>query len=132
MKSTSETAVMSGQEAEQIERANASGLQPVVFVHGLWLLQNSWERWASFFEESGYVAVASGWPDDPATVAEGNAHPEAFANKTIGQIADHQEAIILALKRKPALVTFRLTSANRGSCHKSALTLPTRLNIEQG
>jgi hypothetical protein len=25
-------------EAEQLERANASGLTPVVFVHGLWLL----------------------------------------------------------------------------------------------
>ena len=33
-------------ESEQIERANATGLQPVVFVHGLWLLPSSWDRWA--------------------------------------------------------------------------------------
>ena len=27
---------------EQVERANASGRAPVVFVHGLWLLRSSW------------------------------------------------------------------------------------------
>ena len=25
-------------EAEEVSRANATGLQPVVFIHGLWLL----------------------------------------------------------------------------------------------
>ena len=25
---------------------------PVVFVHGLWLLDSSWDRWATFFEET--------------------------------------------------------------------------------
>ena len=33
-------------DGEQIERANASGLAPVVFIHGLWLLPSSWDRWA--------------------------------------------------------------------------------------
>ena len=28
-------------EAQQIEEANASGLTPVVFIHGLWLLPTS-------------------------------------------------------------------------------------------
>jgi non-heme chloroperoxidase len=102
--STTKVAAMTGHEAEQIDRANATGLQPVVFVHGLWLLPNSWQRWAAFFEEAGYVALAPGWPDDPETVAEANKHPEVFAKKTVGQIADYQERIILELKRKPALV----------------------------
>jgi non-heme chloroperoxidase len=31
-------------EAAQVDRANASGLTPVVFVHGLWLLPSSWDR----------------------------------------------------------------------------------------
>ena len=30
----------------QVERANGAGLTPVVFVHGLWLLPSSWDRWA--------------------------------------------------------------------------------------
>ena len=29
----------------EIQAANDSGRQPVVFVHGLWLLPSSWERW---------------------------------------------------------------------------------------
>jgi pimeloyl-ACP methyl ester carboxylesterase len=32
-------------EAADIDRANASGKTPVVFVHGLWLLPSSWDRW---------------------------------------------------------------------------------------
>ena len=39
-------------EEAQIERANASGATPVVFVHGLWLLPSSWDRWVKFFEGS--------------------------------------------------------------------------------
>lgn len=39
-------------EAREVERANATGLQPVVFVHGLWLLPSSWDRWAALFEEA--------------------------------------------------------------------------------
>jgi pimeloyl-ACP methyl ester carboxylesterase len=104
MQTTAGVPAITGQEGQQIERANTSGLQPVVFVHGLWLLPNSWERWAAFFEDAGYVALAPGWPDDPETVREAKAHPEVFANKTIGQIADHTERIVRHLKKKPALV----------------------------
>jgi non-heme chloroperoxidase len=87
-----------------IQRANASGRQPVVFVHGLWLLPNSWDRWAALFEEAGYTAVSPGWPDDPETVEEAKANPEVFARKTVGQIADHYEQVIGGLERKPAIV----------------------------
>jgi non-heme chloroperoxidase len=91
-------------EASQIERANASTGTPVVFVHGLWLLPSSWERWAAFFEEAGYIALTPGWPDDPETVAEAKANPEVFAGKGIGEIADHHEAIIRGLDRKPVVI----------------------------
>jgi non-heme chloroperoxidase len=91
-------------ETEQIERANASGKRPVVFIHGLWLLPSSWDRWATVFEEAGYVPLTPGWPDDPDTVAEAKAHPEAFAHKTVGQVADHFGELIGTLGKKPALV----------------------------
>jgi hypothetical protein len=52
-------------ELAQCERANQTGRPPVVFVHGLWLLPISWNRWAALFEEYGYVALMPGWPDDP-------------------------------------------------------------------
>jgi non-heme chloroperoxidase len=91
-------------EAQQVQRANATGLQPVVFVHGLWLLPSSWDRWAKLFEDAGYTALTPGWPDDPETVQEANAHPEVFAGKTVGQVADHFDEIISGLSRKPAII----------------------------
>lgn len=91
-------------ELDEVNRANASGKQPVVFVHGLWLLDSSWDRWAAFFEEAGYAAVTPGWPDDPPTVRESREHPEVFANKSIGDIAAYQQQIVEKLDRKPALI----------------------------
>ena len=89
---------------DQVEEANSSGQDPVVFIHGLWLLPSSWDRWAEVFEDAGFAPVTPGWPDDPATVAEANAHPEVFAHKTVGQVADHIAEVIGQLKRKPAVI----------------------------
>jgi pimeloyl-ACP methyl ester carboxylesterase len=91
-------------ESGQIEKANAAGLTPVVFIHGLWLLASSWDRWAAVFEEAGYTAIAPGWPDDPETVEEANANPRTFAGKTVGQAADHIAEVIGRLERRPAVV----------------------------
>jgi non-heme chloroperoxidase len=90
--------------ADQIDQANASGRTPIVFIHGLWLLPSSWDRWAKVFDEAGYVSVTPGWPDDPETVEEAKAHPEVFAHKTIAQVADHYEEVIGQLKTKPAVI----------------------------
>jgi non-heme chloroperoxidase len=91
-------------EAKQIEEANATGLTPVVFIHGLWLLPSSWDRWAEAFEGAGYTALTPGWPDDPETVEQANAKPEVFAHKTVGQVADHFDDVIGKLKKKPAVI----------------------------
>jgi pimeloyl-ACP methyl ester carboxylesterase len=89
---------------EQVAQANASGRVPVVFIHGLWLLSSSWDRWAQLFEAAGYAPVSPGWPDDPDTVAEAAADPGVFADKTIGQVADHYGSVIGDLTRKPAVI----------------------------
>jgi pimeloyl-ACP methyl ester carboxylesterase len=91
-------------ESEQIEQANASGKTPVVFIHGLWLLPSSWDRWATVFEEAGFAPLTPGWPDDPDTVEEAKAHPEVFAHKTVGQVADHFGELIGKLTKKPAVM----------------------------
>jgi pimeloyl-ACP methyl ester carboxylesterase len=98
------TTTITEHEAAQVERANASGRTPVVFVHGLWLLPSSWDRWAELFETAGYVALTPGWPDDPETTAQATAHPEVFAHKSIGQVADHFAAIVGSLAKKPAII----------------------------
>ena len=90
--------------AQQIEKVNTTDRVPVVFIHGLWLLPSSWDRWKTVFEQAGYAPLAPGWPDDPDTVAEANAHPEVFAHKTVGQVADHFAEVIGKLKKKPAVI----------------------------
>ena len=91
-------------ESTQIDRANASGKPPVMFIHGLWLLPSSWDNWAKLFEEAGYTALTPGWPDDPETVGEAQQHPEVFARKTVGQVADHYAAVIGKLAKRPAVI----------------------------
>jgi non-heme chloroperoxidase len=91
-------------EAEQIQEANDTGLIPVVFVHGLWLLPSSWDRWRTVFSEAGFATLAPGWPDDPNSVEEANRNPDVMAHKTIGQIADHFADVIGSLKKKPVVI----------------------------
>jgi pimeloyl-ACP methyl ester carboxylesterase len=75
-----------------------------VFIHGLWLLPSSWDKWAEVFEEAGYTALAPDWPDDPETVEVARAEPEALAGKTLKQVADHTTEVIGALDKKPILI----------------------------
>jgi non-heme chloroperoxidase len=49
----SDQAAMTEHEEAEVRRANVSGLVPVIFVHGLWLLPSSWNRWADVFEAAG-------------------------------------------------------------------------------
>jgi pimeloyl-ACP methyl ester carboxylesterase len=91
-------------EQQDVDKVNATGRTPAVFVHGLWLLPSSWDRWAEVFDEAGYVALAPGWPDDPETVAEANANPDTLANKTVGDVADHFAEVIGKLDRKPVVI----------------------------
>jgi non-heme chloroperoxidase len=95
---------MSERENREVEAANASGKTPVVFVHGLWLLPSSWANWADFFKQAGYVPLTPDWPDDPETVEEARASPDAFAKKTLKQVADHTAEIVGALDKKPVLI----------------------------
>src|SRR4051794_8038771 len=95
---------VTAEEVEQVDRANKSGKTPVVFVHGLWLLPSSWDRWAELFDKEGFSALSPGWPDDPDTVEEAKAHPEVCAGKSVGDIADHYDAIVRKLDKKPGIV----------------------------
>ena len=104
MAKAKKAATITEHEMQEVERANQTKLTPVVFIHGLWLLPSSWDRWAKMFEKEGFTALSPGWPDDPETVAEANAAPGVFANKTIGAVADHFDKVISGLKKKPAVI----------------------------
>ncbi|HET9553389.1 MAG TPA: alpha/beta hydrolase [Anaeromyxobacteraceae bacterium] len=91
-------------EQREIALANQSGRGPVVFVHGLWLLAGSWDRWRRRFEEAGYATLAPSWPDDPETVEEARLHPEVFARKRVEQVSAHFADAIRQLATPPAVV----------------------------
>ena len=115
-------------EAAQVQRANASGATPVVFVHGLWLLPSSWDRWVKLFEEAGFVALTPGWPDDPETVAAAREHPEVFAGKGISEIADYEEAIIRRLDRKPVIIGHGIS---KGKAFKNMIVLAEKMIVTE-
>jgi non-heme chloroperoxidase len=89
---------------DEVAQVNTSGRVPVVFVHGLWLLASSWDRWASHFEAAGFAPLSPGWPDDPDTIEEAHEDPTVFADKTVGQVADHYAEVIGGLERRPVLI----------------------------
>jgi non-heme chloroperoxidase len=101
---TTPTSVVTPAERAQVDAANASGRVPVVFVHGLWLLPSSWDAWRAHFDELGYATLAPSWPDDPETVEEARANPDAFAGKTVGQVTDHVADVIRLLDRAPVVI----------------------------
>lgn len=123
-------ATITEREGQQIDAANATGRTPVVFIHGLWLLPNCWEGWATVFEEAGYAVLTPGWPDDPETVEAARARPEVFARTTIEQIADRYAEVIGRLSKKPAVIghsfggLLTMISAGRGLCSASVAISP--------
>jgi non-heme chloroperoxidase len=97
-------AAISKREHGEIEAANASGKTPVVFIHGLWVLASSWDRWADFFEKAGYAPLTPDWPGDPESVEQARANPQALAGQKLGATADHVIDVIDALEKKPVVM----------------------------
>jgi pimeloyl-ACP methyl ester carboxylesterase len=91
-------------ELAEIEAAKATGRSVVVFVHGLWLLPSSWDRWRAHYEQHGFATIAPGWPDDPESVDAARANPEVFAHKMVQQVTDHYLDAIDRLGAAPAVV----------------------------
>src|SRR5258706_5958761 len=96
--------VLTIHEQQEIDRANTSGKQPVVFVHGLGLLSGGWDTWRTLLEERGYTTLAPGWPDAPDTVEEARQDREVFAHKHIKQVTDYYVNAISQLKTRPAVI----------------------------
>ncbi|HET7690737.1 MAG TPA: alpha/beta hydrolase [Nocardioidaceae bacterium] len=104
MTATASTSTVTARELREVAAANASGKQPVVFIHGLWLLASAWDPWRRYFEDRGFATVAVDWPDDPESVAAARENPTALANKRVGQVADHISEVLALLDRKPVVI----------------------------
>jgi pimeloyl-ACP methyl ester carboxylesterase len=91
-------------EATQVAAANESGKQPVVFIHGLWLLASSWDAWKVRFEAEGYATVAVDWPGDAVSVTEARAGNDSLAGVGVQEITDHIAEVVRALTMKPIVI----------------------------
>lgn len=96
---------LTSREIDQIEAANASGRVPVVFLHDLWLLASSWDRWRDRVEQRGYASLAPGWAEDITAVPmSAGQDPRAFAEAVVQRITDHHLEIVERLAITPAVV----------------------------
>ena len=91
-------------ESVQITAANESGRQPVVLVHGLWLLAGSWDLWRSHLERSGYAPVVVDWPGEPADFDAARIDSSALIGTSVVDLADHVAEVASALTAKPILI----------------------------
>lgn len=84
----------------------ATKTKTVVFIHGAWMTPRSWDNFKTRYEAAGYTVLAPAWPHlEGLTAAQARKGlPKAFGSMTVGQIADHYEAIIRALPDAPLLV----------------------------
>jgi non-heme chloroperoxidase len=104
VETTRKGASIAEEEQSEIRDANRSGRTPVVFVHGLWLLPSSWDRWAELFWRAGYATLTPGWPYDPQAIEEARARRKVFWGTAIGEVADHFEQVIRTLNRRPVII----------------------------
>jgi pimeloyl-ACP methyl ester carboxylesterase len=77
---------------------------PIVFVHGLWLHAESWNKWMQFFRENGYEATAASWPGDSESTEATRKNAKAVAGYGLTEIADHIAKQLKAFDKKPILI----------------------------
>ncbi len=89
--------------AQRVAAANESGRTPVVFMHGLWLLPSSWDRWAAFFESGRLRDAHARLAGRSGHGRRGECPSRGVREQDRGQVADHYVDVIGA-GEKPAVI----------------------------
>src|SRR5687767_2970368 len=76
----------------------------VVFIHGLWLHAESWNKWIEFFRANGYHAIAASWPGDAETMEATRRNARAVAGYGVTEIAEHIAKQMKKFEQKPILI----------------------------
>ena len=80
-------------------------VRTVVFIHGAFMLAESWGPWMRRFEARGYKCVAPAWPFLDHSVDDLQRAPDPrFGRLGIGEIVDNYASIIRELGEPPILV----------------------------
>jgi len=74
-----------------------------VFIHGLWPVGSSWDRWATSLQ-AGYAPLAPGWQMNPPTVAEAT-RTLSVRRKKVGPVATITQASSGGSRKSPRIAT---------------------------
>jgi pimeloyl-ACP methyl ester carboxylesterase len=78
----------------------------IVFVHGLFVNNRSWEPWVQYFRGKGYNVITIPYPGRDKEVADlKRAHPDAtLGNLGLDEVLEHHINIIKGLDEKPIII----------------------------
>ena len=84
---------------------NSIKSKTVVFIHGLFLNNQSWAKWETFFKEKGYTIYAPTYPSHEGIPSELRKNaPDSLGYVTFTQVVNKMEAFIETLPEKPIIV----------------------------
>jgi pimeloyl-ACP methyl ester carboxylesterase len=78
--------------------------ETIVFIHGAFLASNSWDPFAGFFSDRGYLTLTPEWPRKPTDIADQRAASADLAGLGVQEIVDHYAAIAGELDEPPILI----------------------------
>jgi len=77
----------------------------IVFIHGLFVTNESWKEWEAFFQERGYTTYAPANPGHEGTPSElRNNTPDSLGYVTLTDWVNKMEVFIATLPEKPILI----------------------------
>ena len=76
-----------------------------MFIHGLFLNNQSWVEWETFFKEKGYTTYAPTYPSHEGIPSELRKNaPDSLGYVTFTQVVNKMEAFIETLPEKPIII----------------------------
>ena len=77
----------------------------IVFVHGLFLNNESWKEWEAFFTEKGYTTYAPTYPGHEGTPSELRKNAaDSLGHVTFSDVVRQMEVFVGTLPEKPIIV----------------------------
>jgi len=76
----------------------------IVLIHGLWMTPASMDLFKRFYEMRGYRVAAPPWPRLQGNVEDIRRDPSALAGLGVLEIADHYDAIVRSMEKRPILI----------------------------
>jgi pimeloyl-ACP methyl ester carboxylesterase len=78
----------------------------IVFIHGMYMIPLSWEKWISYFEDKGYTCFAPAWPDrdQPIEILRQKCLSPELGKLSLKGVIQTNTEFIESLPEKPILI----------------------------